>query len=452
MEVSTFDEDLFGHLDAFATRLERFIAVEHRFVSGSLVISLNARFGSGKTTFLKMWADKLNKREGSTNTPLVVQVNAWNDDYCGDPFVSLVTAILEALECKNEDTRKIRNAAKDAAWFLTGLGGQVIQKFTGIDAVAAGEYAEKKGAARMEQQQPSGSLLEMFLKKKHALQLLKASINDIVKVDQPTVLIFVDELDRCRPDYAISYLETIQHIFDIHGIVFIIAVDRRQLECSAKAAFGVELDFPEYYRKFVQREVVLAEPTEKSYEKLASKYIEYYLQREGERYCIMRVDHSTVDHIVKLISSMHMTPRQIQEVFRVMGHVFDTTESKQGKLLWCLGLGVILMSALRIGNHAVYESLGRGALNIKDAAELFRQLDPKSAEWWFTLCFTGGGLALKKADGDLVQIYRDAGFSSESNEINLVAHIDKWRHGWGGSMENRFEQIYSRIEQVFTWE
>ncbi|GAI99518.1 unnamed protein product, partial [marine sediment metagenome] len=28
----------------------------------------------------------------------------------------------------------------------------------------------------------------------------------------PNILIFVDEIDRCRPDYAISYLETIKHV------------------------------------------------------------------------------------------------------------------------------------------------------------------------------------------------------------------------------------------------
>jgi len=54
MEVSTFD-DVLLELSAFAKRLERFIEVEHHFVQGSLVVGLSSKFGSGKTTFLKMW-------------------------------------------------------------------------------------------------------------------------------------------------------------------------------------------------------------------------------------------------------------------------------------------------------------------------------------------------------------------------------------------------------------
>jgi hypothetical protein len=451
MEVSIFDEDLLG-LKAFAESLERFINVEHRFVSESLVISLNAGFGAGKTTFFKMWADSIKKRDGSNEVPLVAEVNAWNDDYCGDPFVSLVTALLEALKGENQDTQDLRNAAKDVAWFLTGLGGQVVSKFTGIDVVAAGELAEKKKAARTEHHRAPQGLLDAFLGKKEALQLLKSSIRKIVKGDKPSVLVLVDELDRCRPDYAISYLETIKHIFDIHGIVFVIAVDRRQLECSAKAAFGADLDFPEYYRKFVQREVALPTPNERSYATLASKYVEYYLQREGERYCFMSIDRHRVENIVNLISSMRMTPRQVQEIFRIMGHVLATEESNKGKLLWCLGVGTLLMSALRIGNHRAYEALGKSELSTKDAAELFRRLDPVHAEWWFTLCLTGGGLNPKDVDNrNPTEIYRDAGFISEGEVSQRVANIGQWHNGWGYSHEGRFGQIYYKIEQVSSW-
>ncbi|GAI79962.1 unnamed protein product, partial [marine sediment metagenome] len=310
----------------------------------------------------------------------------------------LISALIESLKDENEDVKNLRDAAKDVGWFLTGLGGQVVNKLTGIDVVAAGELAEKKRAARGENQEVPNGLFDAFWNKKKALHSLKSSIRAIVKGDKPNILIFVDEIDRCRPDYAISYLETIKHVFDIHGIVFVLAVDRNQLESSAKASFGTDLDFPEYYRKFVQREVALPMPNENSYGTLASRYVEYYLQRENERHCFMPIDRDRVDNIVDLISFMRMTPRQVQEVFRIMGHVLATDESNKGKLLWCLGVGTILMSALRIGNPKVYEALGRRELRVKEASDLFRRLDPTHAEWWFTLCFTGGGLNPEDVD------------------------------------------------------
>jgi hypothetical protein len=50
-------------------------------------------------------------------------------------------------------------------------------------------------------------------------------------------------------------------------------------------------------------------------------------------------------NIVLLIASLQLTPRQIQEVFRIMGHVFETDEEGKERLLKCIGLGAILISA-----------------------------------------------------------------------------------------------------------
>ena len=297
MKISTFEEDLLD-LKGFAEKLEKFINVEHRYVPESLVISLNGSFGSGKSTFFKMWTDYLAKKGSLDNGLFVVEVNVWNDDYCGDPLVSLVSALIDSLNRKNKDSQGVLDAAKDIGWFLTGIGNQVTNALTGINPAAAGELAEKKKSERKGRQDFSGNYFDIYKAKKKALASLKTAIRAIISGDNPNVLILVDELDRCRPDYAISYLETIKHVFDIKGIVFVIAVDRKQLECSEKAAFGADLDFPEYYRKFIQREVALPKPEAKTYRGLVTKYVEYYLRRENERHCFMSLDRHRINNIV----------------------------------------------------------------------------------------------------------------------------------------------------------
>ena len=193
-------------------------------------------------------------------------------------------------------------------------------------------------------------------------------------------------------------------------------------------------------------------PNKNSYGTLASRYVEYYLQRENERYCFMPIGRDQVDNIVDLISFMRMTPRQVQEVFRIMGHVLATDESKKGKLLWCLGVGTILMSALRIGNPKVYGALGRRELRVKEASDFFRRFDSTHAEWWFTLCFTGGGLNPEDVDKkEVAEIYRDAGFISDGEVSQRMANLGQWHSGWGHSSVGRFEQIYSKIEQISSW-
>jgi predicted KAP-like P-loop ATPase len=141
MEVSTFDDDLLG-LSGFASRLEKFIEIEHHFVQGGLVIALNSRFGSGKTTFLNMWKAALENRTDE-NKPLVISLNAWESDYYGDPLFAIISSLIESIQSNNESANSLISAAKDFGWFATSIGGQVVHKVTGIDAVAAGELAEE---------------------------------------------------------------------------------------------------------------------------------------------------------------------------------------------------------------------------------------------------------------------------------------------------------------------
>ena len=448
MEISSFKQDLIG-LENFAAKLEAFIKVEQRFVNDSLVLSLNGSFGSGKTTFLNMWRNRLENGQEKNIEAFVVEVNAWSDDYCGDPLVSLIFEMIESLEHNNHDPSNIKEAAKDIGWFLTGIGSQVVDKFTGINPVAAGELAEKKSDKIKSK---NSSIFEIFKSKKEALADLKNSIRSFVEKNKSTILIFVDELDRCRPDYAISYLETIKHVFDIKGLIFILAVDRYQLECSAKAAFGDGLNFPEYYRKFIHREISLPKPSVKSYKEISSSYVDYYLERESERMCIFEFDDNRVDNMVELVSSLRMTPRQIQEIFRIMGHIFETNTEKRGKLYRYIGIGTLLMAVLKVGKQSIYQALGEQKLKIKDTVNLITDLRLKNEDWWFTLIYSGGGLSENDTkDKNLTNIFIEAGLIEEGQQLEEERILNQWYSGWGHSNRNGFKKIYSNIEEITSW-
>ena len=102
MQIATFEEDLLG-LEDFAKRLERFIQVESNYVEGSLVLGLSSKFGSGKTTFLRMWMASIQGSD-EANKPLVVFLNAWESDYWGDPLFAIVSALIDAIERSKEST------------------------------------------------------------------------------------------------------------------------------------------------------------------------------------------------------------------------------------------------------------------------------------------------------------------------------------------------------------
>jgi hypothetical protein len=448
MNITTFQDDLL-ELQGFAARLEQFIKTEHEFVESGLVIALSSKFGSGKSTFLQMWTDSLKEREEEKH--LVINLNAWESDYNGDPLFAIVSALAKTIQEKGEAAVTLLEAAKDFGWFATTIGSQLVNKFTGIDPVAAGENAEKKKAERREGVPLDMDAFSIFEGRRIAMDSLKKAIQEIVSSSTPRAFFIVDELDRCRPDYAITYLETIKHIFDIRGAVFILAADRKQLENSAKTAFGLELDFEEYYRKFVHREVSLPSISKASYERLTAKYVNYYLEREGSRFCYMELNQDRIDNISELIDALKLTPRQIQEVFRTLGHMFETTEQKKGRLLWCLGVGSIAMAAFKLGAPKIFHKLGAQKLDAVEAINFLNEMVGGSyASWWFKLFLTGGGLHMDKGES-WPDVMMRAGLIDEENGKVPRSDLSQWQIGWDHNTSNRFRQIYEKIQQISQW-
>lgn len=451
MEITTFKDDLLS-LEFFSNRLEAFITTENDYVEGSLVLALTSKFGSGKTTFLQMWKSSLEGSDKNSGRLLVISLNAWESDYYGDPLFAIISALVERLEVAGQSTTSLVDAAKDFGWFATAIGGQVVKKMTGIDAVEAGELAGKKKRGRKDSAQIIPDTFTIYQGRKTAMESLKGAIREFVAASEPRVLFLVDELDRCRPDYAITYLETIKHIFDIKGAVFLLAADRKQLENSAKTAFGPNLDFEEYYRKFIHREITLPSISEMGYEKLTSKYVNYYLERDGSRHCFMKLESKRIKNISYLVGALKLTPRQIQEIFRILGHIFATSEDNKGLLYWCIAVGSITMATLKIGEPIIYHRLGSERLEPKEAVDYLRHLiaDKDYVNWWFMLFLTGGGLQKNKEDSPQKIIER---VGLEGFDLNNISQqLMEWDDGWGYNSLGRFSQIYEKIEQISQWD
>lgn len=452
-----FSGDLLN-LSEFSDRLEKFIEIERDFVDGSLVIALNSNFGSGKTTFLRMWKYKIEKSKPKNDRPLVINLNAWESDYYGDPLFAIISSLIESLKDRglSAKSRPLVSAAKKVGLFGIAIGNQAVRKFTGADFIAAEDFAKKKSSSEGRDKILQPDTFSIYQGRKDAMANLKEKIKDFVMKFDPPVLFFVDELDRCRPDYAISYLETVKHIFDVDGAVFILAADKHHLENSAKKAFGSDLNFDEYYRKFVHREITLPPISESAYQRLASHYTSYYLERDNFRKSLIDISSGIIDRAAELIGVLQLTPRQIQEVFRILGHVCEDVEKeKDGKLLWGISAGTIAMIAFKISKSETYNEL---ASQECDPDELFKFLsdrfDKNSTEWWFNIFLTGGGLEKDQGDSELDIATRLGLCQTSQDSQNGRGYLERWYRSWdrwGRVDSNRFAEIYEKIEQISKW-
>ncbi len=231
----------------------------------SYVIGLYGHWGSGKTVFLQQLELELE----AINVP-VVRVDAWRSDFLSDPLVALVDAInrrqaQEATVTGSAISRsgdELLEASLTMALPLTDIGSAASSVATPGWAAAG---AALKGVITMAKEvvtkrvKASNDLREGIKRARDFLTKRDRKI-PMGPVSKPMVVI-IDELDRCRPDYAVRMLERIKHFFDIHGLVFVIASDGKNLPSAVKSQYGPGVNGEEYLRKFFDYEYMLPEPT-----------------------------------------------------------------------------------------------------------------------------------------------------------------------------------------------
>ncbi len=224
-------------------------------LDGPFVMALDSPFGSGKTTLVRMLMANL-KGQGYP----CIYFNAWEVDYATDPLVALVSSIDRIDLEENQKPEKYRELLKSIKEVTTALAKPGI--IAGIKALTSGtiDLNEILKALPSATADATGGIVEEFNQERDLLDKFREELEKAVKL-LPTVdkkpsnlVFFIDELDRCRPTFAIQLLERIKHLFDVPNIVFVLSIDKNQIEASTKAVYGAEIDATEYLRRFFDLE------------------------------------------------------------------------------------------------------------------------------------------------------------------------------------------------------
>lgn len=224
--------------------------------------SIEGSWGIGKTFVLGEIEKKLKNMQSertNSNRYFVFHYNCWQHDYYDEPSVAIVSAMLNSI-C--EDNTVISSGADAAARAgleaakdkLKDIAGIFIENKIGFNLINLMEdISDKKEQAENERLEFD----KMFSFSK-AINNVRKKLDEIAS--ERTVVVVLDELDRCVPQYAIKVLERSHHIFNgLKNIVVIIAVDRIQLDNSINKMFGANgsIDTEKYLRKFIDFSLVL---------------------------------------------------------------------------------------------------------------------------------------------------------------------------------------------------
>lgn len=279
-----FDNDLLGRKDIAQLWQDTLLKSGKHFV-----MAVDASWGMGKSYFARNWECKLLNDDYK-----VCYIDAFEYDFTDDPFMTITSNLIEAFEFKDLDEvanklnvfiRTFKNQTLENMPLLveggmqvlinqaapvlnTSIVNSILKYFRVITKIFTKSIQESSKATMNpmdkvvdKDKNYSQVLLEFknLLKEKTAElveQTRQATVGEIIennsntiKQDTKPLIVIVDELDRCKPTYAIEFLEKLKHLFDISNMIFILFINEDELAKAISHSYGV--DGKNYLGKFI---------------------------------------------------------------------------------------------------------------------------------------------------------------------------------------------------------
>lgn len=323
----------------------------------SCSIALEGNWGSGKTFFVKqtkMILDALNQCSTKMDEPqkdavvaackrscngvlpevkpqVCVYYDAWKNDNDDDPVLSLVYTILQDVDNKfyfDKDVPFIKLAANILDFFKGKNWSDI------IDTLQTGNYLDA-------------------LKESKNIECSMAEFLDSLLAERGyRLVVFIDELDRCKPSYAVKLLERIKHYFSNDRITFVFSVNIYELQHTIRKFYGDNFNGGRYLDRFFDLRISLPPVN------LEKFYQSINLGQEKARYYTLSKE---------LIKIHRFELREITRYVRILkiaAHDAVSTESiyliDESSVNFCLHCIVPIMIGLKIADAEAYSAFIQG--------------------------------------------------------------------------------------------
>ena len=416
-------EDTIGRNDD----LFYFVRILSGLSSGSAV-ALNAAWGSGKTFFVKQTKmlidihnpnsdidiECLNEEEitaikdvynkhnlGAEKYEMpkmaTVYYDAWKFDDTEDPLLSLLYCIMNRFgkSVPNDKADVIKKFAKQsisifssAARYVTGINVQEI-----LETIK--NYAE--ACEDTVKEQKSNESLE---------KRINSFLNDVVLDDEEKLIVFIDELDRCNPQYAVKLLERVKHYFNHPKVIFVISYNKSELQHSIKTLYGSEFSADKYLERFFDYEFGLSTIDVVKYMDILGNSNTIHLNMCA----VVKLYNFQMREVWKYHDCVNKAIAMLKKV--ISNNIYSSEKSLEFCIIWFLPVII----GLRFHNELSYREFidGKGFKHYKD----FYDLQIKGYEPHFSDLLSDGERFEKIHNGTILD---------------------------GVSLQDRFEQLYTAL-------
>lgn len=329
-----------------------------------LVVALDGDWGSGKSHFLKLWTGS---HAGFGGKAKVIYFDAFARDYLDDPFVSLVAAITEAQEKAAEGTPAIKKTLGNLKKFAAKLVPSALRITAAALTAGATEAALFASGAVADAAieglgQEAEKAIEQFWQREQgriaAIEAFRSALAELAEA-QPLILV-IDELDRCRPDFALSLLEVVKHFFSVKGVQFVLGVRLEALEESVRHRYGPNTDARLYLQKFLHMRLSLPQEADN-----AAWRVHFHKVCET-----MGVETATVKDCTKILEIWTGTEPTLRDVERIATRLALFPENFR-QHYQAVQYAALTAAVLEVKAPDVYRSLRRNTLTLQDISERF---------------------------------------------------------------------------------
>ena len=249
-------------------------------INTNYAIALDAQWGSGKTFFIKQVKmildsynnineltqeditkihneiDKMKRANGeiSIEPCFSFYYDAWENDNDEDPIISLIYNIYI-----NSSNYFEFDDFKDKLFKAGKIFGSIFEIFTGRNINALID--------NLENIENFDVIFHKQKSQKNVKERIDEFLNTLIE-DDKRVIIFIDELDRCKPSFAVKLLERIKHYFDNDKIMFVFSVNFLELQHTIKSYYGDNLNASKYIDRFFDLHLSLVDINKEKYFKL----------------------------------------------------------------------------------------------------------------------------------------------------------------------------------------
>jgi len=356
-ENEAFEQDVLGRSN-FGQSLLNLVAQSN----DELVISLDGQWGEGKTTFVKMWQGMLTQADIPN-----IYIDSFANDYVDDAFIAVASAITTYIEENSVrpdegKSKEFKEKAKHVGVQLLSWTAKVGIKAATLGAIKDSDIEELKDIQTDLAKGLStvvgdfvGERLASHKQDVEVLRSFKELLSEIPTLlspegDKPFVII-VDELDRCKPTYAVELLEKIKHLFSVENVVFVLVMHRKQLEEAVKCVYGENIDAHTYLQKFINIETTIPK-------KIGDRHDNDIGQYNKRLFDLHKIEtwgdgRNLLDSLEVLAKHFNLSLRQLERVYTNLAVFYASSAENQIRLVPIISF----LAVIKVVEPSMYEAL-----------------------------------------------------------------------------------------------